>query len=80
MREVGQGQVLQVGGARVGEVIVMRPKVGFRFWPEDAPRPLVLFLPIAILLAGAAGLIMFRVMIRRLPTFSDGSRPALISS
>lgn len=35
-------------------------------WPAGAPRPLLLFFPAALALAVAAGLVLFRILVRRL--------------
>ncbi len=50
----------------IGEVVAFaRPKASF-MWPRGIPRPILVFLPVAVLMAGAAGLIIFRVLLRRL--------------
>lgn len=53
-------------GAAVGEVVAIGPGggPGRRGWPEA--RTLLLFLPFAVLAAGGAGLIMVRILARRL--------------
>ena len=38
----------------------------FPFWPGSAGRPILLYLPVAVLVAGVAGLLLFRSFIRRL--------------
>jgi signal transduction histidine kinase len=53
-------------GEVIGHVIVLGPRERFGLSPPPAFRHLFLFLPIAVLLAGAAGLIMFRLLLRRL--------------
>ncbi len=50
----------------LGQVIAWMPPRRFPFLPPILPRPLLYSLPLAILVAGAAGLIMFRLMSRRL--------------
>ncbi len=54
------------GYAAVGEVVVVGPLggPGRRGWPEA--RALLLFLPFAVLAAGVAGLVMVRILARRL--------------
>jgi signal transduction histidine kinase len=50
----------------LGEVVVVGPKVGpDRRWLPEA-RTMLLFLPFAVLAAGGAGLIMVRILVRRL--------------
>jgi signal transduction histidine kinase len=49
-----------------GELAAFMPRGRFAFWPAGALQRLLLFLPIAFLLAGAAGTIVFRILIRRL--------------
>ena len=53
-------------GAAVGEVVAIGPAggPGRRWWPEA--RTMLLFLPFAVLAAGGAGLIMVRILTRRL--------------
>jgi signal transduction histidine kinase len=55
-----------VRGATAGEVIALVPPLPLTSWPADVPRPNLLFLPIAAILAGAAGLLLFRSVGRRL--------------
>ena len=57
-----------VGGATLGHVLAVRrgpPPGAFPALGRD-PRALLLFLPLAILLAGGAGLLMFRSLLGRL--------------
>ncbi|GEM_PF-1046699 len=56
-----------------GEVIALGFHVPRRFHvlPHDIPRPLLLYLPLALLLSGAAGLIMVRLLLRRLRALED---------
>jgi signal transduction histidine kinase len=52
----------ELAGTVFGVVEARQPGL----WPVATPRPLLLALPIAILLAGSAGLIMFRSLLKRL--------------
>ncbi|MCK4548352.1 MAG: HAMP domain-containing histidine kinase [Candidatus Eisenbacteria sp.] len=56
-----------------GEVIAMVPRRphGFGLIPRHTSQPLLLYLPIAILLAGAAGLLMIRILLRRLRSLEE---------
>ena len=49
-----------------GEVIALSPVPRFRFLPQATPKRVLLFLPVAVLIAGVAGFIMFRALLRRL--------------
>jgi signal transduction histidine kinase len=57
---------VRAGDARVGEVASMLPPRRWRDLPQTTPRSILFFLPLAILLAGAAGLVVFRLLLRRL--------------
>lgn len=57
---------VRVGSGLVGEVIAFMEPRQFAFWPVATPRPLLLSIPISIFLAGMAGLIMFRILLKRL--------------
>jgi signal transduction histidine kinase len=55
-----------VAGREIGEVLsLVPPGQAFR-WPAEFPRPTILFLPVAALLAGSAGFLLVRIMARRL--------------
>lgn len=62
---------VMVGGARAGEVIALVPPLPLTSWPADVPRPNLLFLPVAAILAGVAGLLLFRTVGRRLGRLQD---------
>ena len=49
-----------------GEVALLGVEVRFRLWPAHTPRPILLFLPVAIVLAAVGGLLLFRALVRRL--------------
>ncbi len=49
-----------------GEVIAWAPPRRFALWPRATPWPILLSVPIAVLLAGSAGLVMFRLLLKRL--------------
>lgn len=79
----GVGQGGRRGAARASVVVdgVIRgtvfatPAVPDRlFWPQGAPRPGLLFLPIAALLAGMAGFLLFRNVARRLDRLQSSVR------
>jgi signal transduction histidine kinase len=55
----------------IGEVLVLARPQRFPMWPPDLPRPILLTIFIAVFVAGAAGLIMFRVLLRRLRALED---------
>jgi signal transduction histidine kinase len=59
-------QPVQLDDDTVGTVFAFAELRQFGFWPMATPRPILLSIPIAILLAGTAGLIMFRVLLKRL--------------
>jgi len=66
-------EAVETEAGTIGEVIVLglrRPDRPYP-WPHDIPRPLLLYLPIAVLLACAAGLIMVRLLLRRLRLLED---------
>jgi signal transduction histidine kinase len=69
--EVLNRQDVELASGETGEIIVLARRQRFLLWPHDLPRPLLLALPIAVLVAGAAGLIMFRVFLRRLGVLED---------
>jgi two-component system, OmpR family, sensor histidine kinase BaeS len=50
----------------LGELAVVGPVTRGAPWAPPGSRPLLLLLPIAVLAAGAAGLIMVRILVRRL--------------
>lgn len=64
--ELAVRAAVQVGGRPAGEVVAFIPPREALRWPEGTPRPWLLFLPIAALLAGGAGFILFRILARRL--------------
>jgi signal transduction histidine kinase len=49
-----------------GEVLALARPPRFPLWPAGAPTHLLLFLPLALLLSGAAGLVLFRIFLKRL--------------
>jgi signal transduction histidine kinase len=55
-----------VRGHEQGEVIAVSTVPERLFWPQGMPRPGLLFLPIAAIIAAAAGLVLFRNVARRL--------------
>ncbi|MFC1475390.1 sensor histidine kinase [Candidatus Zixiibacteriota bacterium] len=59
-------QPVQLDSDTVGTVFAFAELRQLGFWPVATPRPILLSIPIAILLAGTAGLIMFRVLLKRL--------------
>jgi signal transduction histidine kinase len=64
-RAIGRSGVL-VHGEERGEVIALALRPDRLFWPRGAPRPGLLFLPIAAIIAGVAGFVLFRNVARRL--------------
>ncbi|MBD3163209.1 MAG: HAMP domain-containing protein, partial [Candidatus Eisenbacteria bacterium] len=72
-RTAGAAEVA-VGGEKIGDVFVLppRPDPGFRL--EGVRRPWLLFLPLAALLAGAAGFLLFRLFARRLAHLEQNVR------
>lgn len=54
-----------------GEVIALMPAPRFELWPAGAPGPILLYLPVAVLVAGAAGLILFRLFLGRLRSLEE---------
>ena len=57
---------VQVNDELAGTVFGVVEPLQSGLWPVATPRPFLLTLPIAILLAGSAGLIMFRSLLKRL--------------
>lgn len=57
---------VRVRGAVTAEVISLIAPQRFAEWPEGEPRPILLFLPVAAALAGVAGLVLVRILGRRL--------------
>jgi two-component system sensor histidine kinase BaeS len=49
-----------------GEVLAIIPPRRLGLWPIATPTPILLSLPIAVVIAGGAGLILFRVQLKRL--------------
>ncbi len=72
-RVIGSAPVL-ANGAHMGDVLVLPPRPDRTLSPEGMPRPWVLFLPTAALLAGIAGFLLFRGMARRLSHLEDRVR------
>jgi len=64
-------QDVVVNSAVIGEVIAFAQTRGFPQIPRATPWPAVLFLPLSVLIAGAAGLIMFRVLLKRLRALEE---------
>lgn len=64
-------QDVVVNSKVVGEVVAFAPNRRFPRLPQATPWPAVLFLPLSVLIAGAAGLIMFRVLLKRLRALED---------
>ena len=56
---------VSLAGATLGEVVALGPESRF-LRPPGVPFHLFLFLPVAVLVAGGAGLVLFRLLIRRL--------------
>ena len=69
--EILSRQAVELASGETGEIIVLARPQRYLLWPHDVPRPLLLTFPIAVLVAGAAGLIMFRVFLRRLHALED---------
>lgn len=69
-RIAGRDSVFLADG-RSGEVVALTPSGRFALWPAGAAARLLLFLPIAVLLAGAAGTILFRSLIRRIGALDE---------
>jgi signal transduction histidine kinase len=63
-----------VHGAVRGSVVATPIVPDRLFWPQGAPRPGLLFLPIAALVAGIAGLLLFRNVARRLDRLESSVR------
>jgi signal transduction histidine kinase len=59
-------QPVSLASGESGEIVALDVPPRFPIWPHAAHRPVLLFLPMAALLAGVAGLIMFRVLLRRI--------------
>jgi len=55
-----------VRGRPAGEILALVPPVQLGAWPSGVPRPNLLFIPVAAVVAGAAGLLLFRALGRRL--------------
>ncbi len=49
-----------------GELIAVAPRTPIPLWPPGAPRPLLIFLPLALLVAVGGGLLLFRSIVRRI--------------
>jgi len=49
-----------------GEVVALRVRERFPWLPPGAPTNLLLFLPLALVIAGGAGAVMFRSLVRRI--------------
>jgi signal transduction histidine kinase len=64
-------QEVIVNSAVVGEVVAFAQSRRFPHLPRATPWPAVLFLPLSVLIAGAAGLIMFRLLLKRLRALED---------
>lgn len=65
IRVLGRSAVTAHGGS-LGEVVAIHLDRGLLGWPLATPRPVLLFLPVALVLAGGAGLVLFRALVRRL--------------
>ena len=57
---------VRVEGVVTAEVISLIAPQRFAEWPEGGPRPILLFLPVAAALAGAAGVVLVRILGRSL--------------
>jgi signal transduction histidine kinase len=55
----------------VGEVVAFAQDRRFPQLPHVTPWPAVLFLPLSVMIAGAAGLIMFRALLKRLRALEE---------
>lgn len=64
MRILARHPVTTSSGVR-GEVVALGPVSRFPLLPPGTPHHVFLFLPVAVLVAGTAGLILFRMLIRR---------------
>jgi signal transduction histidine kinase len=65
LRLLSREEIEAAPGA-AGEIFAFTVQPRIRLWPTATPRPLLLFLPLAVLIAGAAGLVIFRLLTRRL--------------
>ncbi len=65
---------VRVNGEKRGELLVVPRMPDRGLWPEGIPRPWVLFLPVAAILAGVAGFLLFRGLARRLEHLEDRVR------
>jgi signal transduction histidine kinase len=55
----------------VGEVVAFAQLRRFPHIPSGSPVPALFFLPVSIIIAGAAGLVIFRLVLRRLRRLED---------
>ncbi len=62
---------VELAGGQVGTVAALVPGREAFQWPAGAPRLGILFLPVAALLAGSAGFLLFRILTRRLRTLEE---------
>ncbi len=62
---VAARQPIHYDNGASAEVLALVPRPRFGFWP-GGPLPLLLFAPLAVILAGGAGLVMARSTVRRL--------------
>jgi signal transduction histidine kinase len=65
-RRLAGSAIVYVHGEPRGRVELIRLAPERIPWPEGAPRPALLFLPLAAVIAGAAGLILFLGIVRRI--------------
>lgn len=63
-----------VRGEVRGDIVALPARPDRALWPPGTPRPGLLFLPVAAVLAGAAGFVLFRRLRRRLEWLEDRVR------
>ncbi|NIO29533.1 MAG: HAMP domain-containing protein [Candidatus Latescibacteria bacterium] len=66
MMRVRATQPVMADGEKTGDVIALTLPARTTLFPPGTPRPTALFLPIAIVVAGIAGMILFRILLRRI--------------
>ncbi|MCA9751062.1 MAG: HAMP domain-containing histidine kinase [Gemmatimonadetes bacterium] len=50
----------------LGDVFAIAPRSELPLWPPRVPRPLLLFLPVAVVLSGIGAFVLFRLLVRRI--------------
>jgi signal transduction histidine kinase len=64
-------QPVMIDTALVGEVVAFAHLRRFPHYPSGSPVPVLFFLPVSVIIAGAAGLVIFRLVLRRLRRLED---------